>query len=304
MTLLQTAIINLDGMYRGMYNKKNLTGDLENIRDKMVNGKYEINVGNDKADFTPTHYESYLQIYKTPVEAIRAYRTYIALKDRENRGENLSRTEQAEFDKLSKIEKLALDFDNSHNYMLEKDSYKQQDIDYALDLRKKEQAGGAESGMFDTNNSSSGIYLSLILEKIFGGMSNRFLKEENAEGGIAREDVPILPKMKEWLDNEMDRSLSQKEDEMEMLIRGLKRSINNPNEQSIMTDLQELLEKNWMDRIFKQNASETKMALGSMFADTSLAQIMGDVQSRFRQRLVRIINKVLQEAVPQIQNNI
>ena len=48
----------------------------------MVNGEYTVTVGDDQTEFTPTHYESYIQIYKTPAAAIRAYRTYKALKKR------------------------------------------------------------------------------------------------------------------------------------------------------------------------------------------------------------------------------
>ncbi|MBO6093004.1 MAG: hypothetical protein J6P40_05155, partial [Oscillospiraceae bacterium] len=303
-SLLNHAIDFLDKLYRDRYKKTNLTGDLENIRDEMVNGEYTVTVGDDQTEFTPTHYESYIQIYKTPAAAIRAYRTYKALKKRVDNDEDLSNAEKAEFDKLDKIEKIALDFDNAHNYMLEKDSYKQQDIDYAFQLRKKELAGGAESGMFDSNDSSSGIYLSLILEKIFGGMTKRFLKEEKEEGGIERGDVSNSNKMKEWLDNELDRSLSQKEDEMEMIIRGLKRTVQNPNERRLMTGLHDLIEKNWINRIFYQNAGDTKLILGELFANTSLAAIMANEQSPFRKRLKRIVNKVLQEDPPQQQNNI
>ena len=195
-SLLNHAVIYLDNLYRDRFNKENLDGDLENIRDEMGNGEYTIKLGEDKADFTPSHYESYLQIYKTPAAAIRAYHTYKDLKKKSDQNEVLSKAEKEEYEKLEKVEKLARDFDNSHNYMLEKDSYKQQDIDYAFQLREKERSGGVISGMFSNSNSSSGIYLSLILEKIFGGMTKRFMKEETEEGGISRGDVSNQKKMK------------------------------------------------------------------------------------------------------------
>ena len=110
--------------------------------------------------------------------------------------------------------------------------------------------------------------------------------------------------MKEWLDNELDRSLSQKEDEMEMLVRGLKRTVQNPNERRLMTGLHDLIEKNWIDRIFYQNAGDTKLILGELFANTSLASIIANEQSPFRTRLRRIICRVLEEDPPHQQNNI
>lgn len=89
-----------------------------------------------------------------------------------------------------------------------------------------------------------------------------------------------------------------------MIIRGLKRTVQNPNERRLMTGLHDLIEKNWINRIFYQNAGDTKLILGELFANTSLAAIMANEQSPFRKRLKRIVNKVLQEDPPQQQNNI
>lgn len=57
-----------------------------------------------------------------------------------------------------------------------------------------EKKGGVISGMRDNFTSSSGIYMSLIMEKIFGGMAGRF-KKNKAEGGIDEEEIRNMAKM-------------------------------------------------------------------------------------------------------------
>lgn len=158
--------------------------------------------------------------------------------------------------------------------------------------------------MFTGHNSSSGIYLALILEKIFGGMTERFMKEGTEEGGISQGDVTNQKKMKAWMEKEMDRSLSQKEEDMEMIVRGLKRTMENPNERTLMSGVEDLLEKDWLDRVFRVDSNQDKLVRGNLFADTSLERILRDEQSPFRTRLRRIISRVLEEDLPHQQNNI
>ena len=100
----------------------------------------------------------------------------------------------------------------------------------------------------------------------------------------------------------MDRSLSQKEDDMEMIVRGLKRTMGNPDERRIMSGVCDLLQKNWIDRIFKYDSDKTKLALGNLYAESSLERIMIDKQSPFRTRLIRIITRVLQEDPPPVNH--
>ena len=301
MSILQYCIQFLDNAYRGKNRKKNLGGELGNIRDEMKGNQYTVRIGNKKEDFTPTHYESYIQIYKTPAAAVDAYSRYKNFKDRIGRDEKLSDAELNDFEKLDKMEDLAIQFDNAHNYMLEKDSYSQQDIDYVFQLRMNEKKGGVISGMRDNFTSSSGIYMSLIMEKIFGGMAGRF-KKNKAEGGIDEEEIRDITKMSNWLDNDLNQCLTGKEEEMEMVIRGIKKAFPQPNEKNLMNALFDVIQKTWINRVFTEKSSDDKLKIGGLGAETAFEMIAAVDQSAFKKNLKRIVRKVLQEQ-PQAQRH-
>lgn len=166
---MNDAIVGLDDAYETVSDHEDLGGgDLGTLRQEMTKYGYMISSGGKEAGMTPSLYEAYLQIYKTPREAIRNYSRYIELKEKQEEGGKLSNAETKEFGKLSRIRTLAGDFDRSHRYMLEKDSYSQQDIDYAFDLQKKEKDGAKSPDMNENHLFASNIYQSLFFEKVFG----------------------------------------------------------------------------------------------------------------------------------------
>lgn len=130
-------------------------------------------------------------------------------------------------------------------------------IDYVFQLRMNEKKGGVESAMREEFTSSSGIYMSLIMEKIFGGMKNRFLKEGSDEG-ISESDSGNTDKYTIWMDNEMDRCLSRKEEEM--VIRGIKRALSKPTEEKLENEIYDVILKTWLSRIFPESTVDTKEA--------------------------------------------
>ena len=110
---------------------------------------------------TPSLYEAYLQIYKTPREAVKNHARYVELKDKQADGTKLSAAETKEFAKLNRIRTLAGDFDRSHRYMLEKEIYSQQDIDYAYGLKSKERNDARGPQISEEKLYASDIYKSL-----------------------------------------------------------------------------------------------------------------------------------------------
>ena len=52
------------------------------------------------------------------------------------------------------MEILADQFDNAHRYMLEKDAYSQQDVDYAFSLSKKQQESNVTGEISEITSSS------------------------------------------------------------------------------------------------------------------------------------------------------
>ena len=146
----------------------------------------------------------------------------------------------------------------------------------------------------DHHMTSSAIYLSLIMEKIFGGMAERISKEAD-KGGLTEQDIDNPNKMKEWMDADMDRCLTRKKDIMEMVLRGLKRSLENPDENKLTDKLYDVFLHTWMERIFTDKSQNMKLKHGSYTINVALAMIMGNEQSAFFKNLKQIITKVLQE---------
>ena len=159
---MNDAIVGLDDAYDNVSDQEDLGGgDLGTLRQEMTKYGYMISSGGKEAGMTPSLYEAYLQIYKTPQEAIKNYARYVELKDKQADGSKLSDAETKEFGKLNRIRTLAGDFDRSHRYMLEKEIYSQQDIDYAYGLKSKERNDARGPQISEEKLYASDIYKSL-----------------------------------------------------------------------------------------------------------------------------------------------
>ena len=253
---MNDAIVGLDDAYDTVSDQQDLGGgDLGTLRQEMTKYGYMISSNGKEAGMTPSLYEAYLQIFKTPREAISNYSRYIELKEKQEEGGKLSDAETKEFGKLNRIRTLAGDFDRSHRYMLEKDSYSQQDIDYAFDLQKKEKDGARSPDMNENHLFASDIYQSLFFEKVFGGLKERFLQasqEEDQNGGR---------KLRNWLDEDLGNCVKQKQDEMTKITRGLVKDMKYPIEDTVLSDLWLLIKSRWIDRLFNANGEEKKRGL-------------------------------------------
>ena len=144
------------------------------------------------------------------------------------------------------MDKLAAQFDTAHNYLLEKDSYKQQDIDYAFSLKQKE-TNGAGGEMISKGYSAAHVYQNLMLEKIFGNMHQRFTAALQS-GRVT--NVRDINSIGEWLDEDMSECLTRKKDGMKMIFRGMRRSLDKPDEKKMMDEFKEIMEFSWFRKIF------------------------------------------------------
>ncbi len=176
-SLLNFAASYLDRMYREKRKGTKTKGDLGDIRNEMSHSRINVSVGGVSAEFSPSRYESYIQIYKTSEAAVKAGARLFELRRKEKGEEKLTSTEEKELKRLSRLNSLAENFDSSHRYMLENDDFSQQDIDYVFHLRAKEKQGAYHNiGPDAEYKTSSGIYMSLMLDKIFGGMKYQLKK--------------------------------------------------------------------------------------------------------------------------------
>ncbi len=137
-SLLTHGINDADEKFESNYEENYEVGggDLGSLRYKMMNKKITLpdQAGEDPTKLTSSELEGWMQIYKTPQEAIAQAKRYNELHYNHHQTD----AEAKEFEKLTRIKELAKDFAKSHRYMLEKDEYSQQDLDYAFVLEKKE----------------------------------------------------------------------------------------------------------------------------------------------------------------------
>ena len=150
---------------------------------------------------TPSQYEAYLQVFRTPDAAAQALVRYNEL--RRSDAKMMTPEQKKELEKLTRMMVLAGDFERSHRYMLEKRSYTQQDIDYAFGLEKKENSNSfrLNSPMYTEYKTASSTYKALFLDKIFGGMKGRCKDQLNNE----QADIPGGKKLRLdlWLDRDL-----------------------------------------------------------------------------------------------------
>ncbi len=232
LSLLQATVVSLNAIYQKQ--KKYSGGDaIEKLREEMMSSQYMVKAGGESVPMTPSHYESYLQIYKTPEEAVRAYKRLHELEDkRKGDDDNLktwySNKELAEYRRLVRNELLAQEFDKSHRYMLNKEEFSQKDIDYVFRLRSKEIKGTIETqggSMYTTFSLASTTYMALIFDKIYGGIQDAVrgipVVDPRKPGAGARASAT-------WLSAWLAQKTSARFGEVKMIIRGIKRVFTRP----------------------------------------------------------------------------
>ncbi len=230
LSLMQLTLNHLDSQYDEKLKNNDLKGDSDignmygALFDKDITVYYETEGDSVPIGVSASMLEAYMQIYKNRDDAVANLHRY---NDLSKRKDSLKGADKREFEKLERVNVLAQEFDKAHRYMLERKDYSQQDIDYAFSLGEKERSG--KTVIFDAmdeqeGNTAAGIYQSLILEDIFGGMRESFLKPEK-EGGISSEAVRLAEEAEikgyqEWLYNFLEKRIEEKSDKFGMVITG------------------------------------------------------------------------------------
>ena len=242
-----------------LYVKSARAGKFENneytdVRDSLFHEKYTVNAGGEEAKFSPTHYESYIQIYKDPEIAVKSYNRLLVLrKKKKERGqwaddilksvghriqsafnnenpEDLTYEEAKELAKLERMEDLAQQFDNAHNYMIEKEEYSQQDIDYAFRMNYMEKYGTQKKTPDKENNHIEDFRdnyqsaITLMLDKMFHGLKEKVMSDPE-QGGLSTETVKDYKALNKWLDGYLMDHVKPKKKEFQMILRGIYRAV-------------------------------------------------------------------------------
>ena len=297
---LTYATRNLDQIYAERQKGAKTEGELGGLRADMRSTEYKFYYGEDmnkEVSFTPTHYESYLQIYKTPQAALENYAKFNELKNMEDNNQKLTSAQKKELAKLKRMEELANQFDAAHEYMLEKDAFSQQDINYAFEASALQRSANVDeiSGeMLDFHQTSGDVYKALFLQKIFGGMEQRFLhaKDEDSYMTDGKNDTD---KFQKWLDKDMTECVNKKAKGMMMILRGMKRALpkSEQNKDHIMEEAKKMIFLNWIKKIFKDTSNKGKFA--SAQAGDNFYLLMDDNKSSFRRTIEGLVKTLLAE---------
>lgn len=178
--------------------------------------------------------------------------------------------------------------------MLDKEGYRQQDIDYAFSLGVKERQGGAAGDLFSKHNTASDIYKASFMEKIFGGMKDRLKATfENEHLTINQVSQPGF--LAEWLDKDMNNAAIKNMNGMRMILTGLKRSLGNPNRDELFEAAKQLFSDSWFPLAFPHQSIDALMTYVSYPMPVGFDFLMSDKSKKFPGLIRKLIDLVLSE---------
>ena len=289
-SLLNYGADMIDHSYNEAVNNQKDEGELGNIRGDMFSYAHKISSGDAESFMSPSHYESYIQIYKTSQEAVAKYARYQELKEwDEDPNRQLTKAEKKEYEKAKRIDKLADQFDQSQRYMLEKSSFSQQDVDYAFSLGKKEKADGEAAGLLIDKWTAGDTYQALIMEKIFGGMKQRYLEH------IPAEEARNLDLIRNWLDDDVNRCINRKKNEFIAVLRAIARASDTNDMEMLRYDLNRAIFDSWFLKVFKHGDQNSALSQGANYIGEAFGQILADDQSPVKKTVDGIFKFVLAE---------
>lgn len=302
-SLINIGILVLEDTYSSMHAKRETAaglGELGTIRSNMTEKKYTVTVGDVSTRFTPSHYESYLQIYKNPQTAVQSYHRFKVLQQKKERKERLTEAEKAEFRVLSRKEDLAKEFDKAHQYLLEKNGFTQKDIDYVFSLKSLERKNGAKGNMLVDKGSAAGIYQTLFMEKFFGGMRERYRNGDHAGSltdQVIEEGKPkVLRKaVAEWLDTDLTACVERKEGGMVSVIKGMRNADPKHVEKTLIKEVGQTVRDYYLIPVFAKGypVSTPRDMVISQYMQNAYADVINNSKSKFS----RLIKKLVGEAL-------
>jgi hypothetical protein len=124
--------------------------------------------------------------------------------------------------------------------------------------------------MFSTESGPGTIYAVMILDKIFGGMRDTYLKEE-ADGGITDEALgkmsnvpPDYSGFVSWLKTYIKGCIERNPDMFRMIMKGLANAKNEGENDDAVIDQLQLIMLSYVKRVFIDNGEEKeKLTVGN-----------------------------------------
>ncbi len=282
LSIIQIGLTFMDLLYSHTAIDKKGVESYVNPYDALYINKGKITVGDYTVEMTPSLYEGYLQVYKSPALAVEKYSRYKELSERKSKSEDkdnkegvekLSRAEKREHDNLSRLDTLAHEFSKSHQYMLERKTYSDQDIDYIYRLAELEKKDDADyNGLFERHDSAAGIYQKILFKDLFSGFGDFINGAEAAFGKPLKEICNLslddrIKAVSSWVRDFFVDTVNKNFKRFTALFRSLKKYKTDANDDEI---LMEYFLTFWNDinnsYSESQSAEKAQLAL-SLFSD-------------------------------------
>ncbi len=289
LSIITITLRSINDLYQNKYlSNQKKTADLGDIRSEMTK-TFGLEEKGKIAMFTPTRYEAYLAIYRKPAEAILAYARLEELREAEEE-ETITKAEKEELKKLEEIDSTATTYCTSHEYLLQKDNYNQQDLDYIFKLKAREKRGLDNKNMrrFNDGDSAAGIYQSLVLDKIFAGLKAAYLKD------VDPKTFKEMSVMENWVADYTAECAWSHAKELEMIIRAIRRVSKRHTEKSIFEYVTALVSTMYIARVFP-NSQDDKLKLAHRIMPSAFENVMIEGTKGFPVRVRALIQKVLKE---------
>ncbi len=290
LSVISIAYQDINGFYQRKYRKtQKQSADLGDIRGEMLR-LFKLKTGDTAINISPTRYEAYLAIYKSPAAAIEAYARLQELKKAKT-DETITDDEEKELDKLEEINSTADDFVASHDYLLQKDNYSQQDLDYIFKLKAREKRGleGKNLETFSQGNSAAGIYQALVMDKIFGGIKAAYL------GDYDKQQLNVPKNLDKWLSNYIvERSWAHAK-ELEMVIRAIRRVSPRHTKKTLYNYMTTMVSQMYLGKVFPYGSEDNKLAVANLLIQPAMEDIMKKGNTGFPLLVKALIDKILKE---------
>nr|MCR5161346.1 hypothetical protein [Lachnospiraceae bacterium] len=292
LSMISIAFHFINRLYQDKAKKtQKQSADLGDIRSQM-NNLFRMKIGDKSITISATHYESYLAIYRSPKAAFAAYSRLVQLRQAD-KDETITDDEKKELEKLEDIDGNADDFDQSHNYLLGKDVYSQQDLDYIFKLKAREKKGleNVEAAPFNSGKSSAAIYQALVMDKIFGGIKAAYLRDMEV-GDCAN---PVV--VKAWLNQYIAENAWSHKKELEMVVRAIRRVTPRHTEETLYKYVAALMSTIYLPKVFPFGETGEKLEAAGTMIPMQMQDIMEEKRSAFPTLLKAIIRDIMAERV-------
>jgi hypothetical protein len=155
------------------------------VKEGAENKTYQIR------QVSPSLYEAYLQMFGSPEAALKEMALYEMQKQKEK--ELVEAGEESQISKYNtredRIRQTAMYFVKAHNYRLNKETYNEDDMEYAFktlpELEKKGEDSEMGGTMFRNDLMPSSLLQAVVFKPIFEGILDAPLPEEGNENELA-----------------------------------------------------------------------------------------------------------------------